>query len=277
MKSAFLVPFMGPLPPYFAFWAKSCEINKRDFHWFVYSDQIDTKRAVNDAVTLIPYTYGAMIAAFKQYLNIDIDDSNPRRICDYRLLFYFLRRDHEQLDQFAFIGYTDMDVIYGELSRHVPENMERYTMISGDSGHPCGPFTLIRSDRVRALSSIDAVRTEMMIKEHRSFNESEAFLRIVSDGADFWCRADPLQPAMAPPISYQNNFSIWNNGKITVYDSRGHKKEGGFHHFSRYKNRKSFRVCADPQRDLKWAVCKKGFMPVDSKWTLVRLWFSLIT
>ncbi|WP_419664177.1 DUF6625 family protein [Desulfosarcina variabilis] len=50
MKSAFLLPFMGPLPPYFAFWAKSCEANKDDFHWFVYSDQIESQMSVCESI-----------------------------------------------------------------------------------------------------------------------------------------------------------------------------------------------------------------------------------
>ena len=276
MKSAFLLPFMGPLPPYFAFWAKSCEANKDDFHWFVYSDQIESQASVNAAVTLIPYHFGKMRSDFKKYLDIDISDGNPRRICDFRILFYYFRREPDQLDRFGFIGYTDMDMIYGRLKRFMPSNMDRYTMISADTGHPCGPFTLMRIDRVRTLGENDIVRAEMSRQSHRSFNESEELLKIVSNGDAYWCRAGSLQPMMVAPFNYRQIFSIWNKGDVTVYDNRWHKKDAGFHHFSRYKNRKSFKIGGDAETDPIWAVCKKGIFPVRSNWTRVKLWMSLI-
>jgi hypothetical protein len=276
MKSAFLLPFMGPLPSYFKFWAKSCEINKDDFHWFVYSDQVESQGPVNAAVTLIPYSFGKMISDFKNFLNIEINNDNSRRICDFRLLFYFLRRDQEQLDRFDFIGYTDMDMVYGRLSRFMPPGMDCYTMISADNGHPCGPFTLMRLDRVRTLGHNDVVRAEMSKQRHRSFNESDEFLTIVADGDAYWCNADALQPMVVPPFNHRQVFSIWNNGHVTVYDNRGHKKDAGFHHFSRYKNRKRFKICGEPENNPVWAVCKRGILPIRSNWTLVKLWMSLI-
>ena len=81
MKSAFLLPFFGPLPSYFQFWAKSCEINKDAFHWFVYSDAVSDYMKVNHAVTLIPYSYDHMIADFEQILNLRIARDNPRKVC----------------------------------------------------------------------------------------------------------------------------------------------------------------------------------------------------
>jgi hypothetical protein len=55
-QCVFLVPFFGPLPPYFDLWARSCEANAGNFHWLVYSDQVQERQAVNPAVTLVPYT-----------------------------------------------------------------------------------------------------------------------------------------------------------------------------------------------------------------------------
>lgn len=276
MKSAFLLPFIGPLPPYFSFWAKSCEINQDDFHWFVYSDQIESEQRINAAVTLVPYRFEQLVADFKHHLDLEIDETNLRRICDYRLLLYHFRRSHEPLDQFDFIGYTDMDMIYGRLSRYMPENMQHCTMVSADSGHPCGPFTLMRIDRARLLGNNDTVRAEMVRHHHRSFNESDALLKIVSGGDAYCCNADPLQPMMVPPFNHRQVFSIWNKGDVTIYDNRGHKKDAGFHHFSRYKGRKTFNICADPETDPIWAVCKKGILPIRSRWTMMKLWLSLI-
>jgi len=276
MKSAFLLPFIGPLPSYFPFWAKSCEINADAFHWFVYSDQTDALAHVNPAVTIIPYRVEEIVKDFKEFVGIQIDGGNLRMLCNFRLLFYFLRRDREPLHQFGFIGYTDMDMIYGRLSRYLPDNMEQYAMVSADRARPCGPFTLIRTDRVETLSANDAVRKAMTMDVHRPFDESEEFLHIVAGGDQFWSQPDPLQPAMTWSFNHRKMFSVWEKGNVTVYDNRGHKRTGGFHHFSRYKDRPTFRILGSPEQDRKWAVCKKGIFPLRSTRDWLRLWLTLI-
>ena len=141
VSAAFCVPFFGPLPPYFIHWVKSCEINHGHFHWFVYSDHVRSRRRLNRAVTIIPYTFDAMAADFKNIFGIEIFRENLRMICNYRILFYSLRRGKEPLDRYDFIGYTDLDMIYGDLAQFMPKETRDYHMISGDDGHPCGPFT----------------------------------------------------------------------------------------------------------------------------------------
>ncbi|XPS87875.1 uncharacterized protein Dvar_58930 [Desulfosarcina variabilis str. Montpellier] len=83
----------------------------------------------------------------------------------------------------------------------------------------------MRIDRVRTLGDNDIVRAEMSRQCHRSFNESEELLKIVSNGDAYWCRSGSLQPMMVEPFNYRQIFSIWNNGDVTVYDNRWHKRD----------------------------------------------------
>jgi len=276
MKNAFLVPFFGELPPYFSFWAKSCEINHENFHWFVYNDRIVSAYSLNEAVTMIPYQFDEMIADFKKILNMEISGYHLRNVCDYRIVFYFLRRDREPLDDFAFIGYTDMDMIYGRLNDFLPPDMYRYAMISADDDSPCGPFTLIRCSSVKSLTGCDRLKSVIESQEHQSLNEDKYLMDFVSGGNPVFCRTEPLQPARTPGFNFRKTFSVWDKGRIRVWDNRGNEKEGGFYHFSRYKNKRSFRVKADALGSEQWAVYRYGITDIRSKWKSYLLKLSLV-
>lgn len=275
VSAAFCVPFFGPLPPYFIHWVKSCEINHGHFHWFVYSDHVRSRRRLNRAVTIIPYTFDAMASDFKNILGIEIFRENLRMICNYRLLFYFLRRETEPLDRYDFIGYTDMDMIYGDLARFMPEDTRAYPMISGDDGHPCGPFTLMRRASMSALPGLPRVREAMEGREYWEFDESPEFMEIVSAGRPVCCRTHLLQPAMSDGVDHRKTFSVWDRGRVTVWDRRGHRMEGGFHHFSRYKGKRRFRIRPEAIENPAWGVCKYGILPVASRRAFWPLGLSL--
>jgi hypothetical protein len=275
-KSVFLVPFFGFLPGYFPFWAKSCEGNYHNFHWYVYNDKIEKKIAFNKAVTLIPYSFDEMMLDFKNYLDIDISSGYVRRVCDYRLLFYFLRREKEDFDQCNFIGYTDIDMIYGEIIKFIPQNADNYSIISANNEKPCGPFTLINKSCVELLVKSDIVKSNLESYQHNCFDESVELMNILSTDKPYFCTCNPMQPAICSGFNHRKTFSIWNNGILKVFDNRGNVKEGGFHHFSRYKNRKRFKIKGNFTPNDYWGCCKYGIIPIRSRWANLLLRLSVI-
>lgn len=260
MKCAFLVPFFGAIPPYFPFWAKSCEANQDHFYWYVYSDQIRTKQKVNSAVMLIPYDFSEMAADFKHYLHIHIKGYFIRKLCEYRIMFYFLRKDREGLEQFDFIGYTDMDMIYGRLFQFLPNDMNQYSLIGADDHAPCGPFTLINRHCIQQLAESEIVKNVMSSSSFHVLDESPQLLEIMSKCKPVFCRADPIQPTMTKHFNKRKTFAIWNNGSVTVWDIKGNRKEGGFYHFSRYKGKKRFNINESLLKSSRWGICKFGFV-----------------
>jgi hypothetical protein len=270
-KSAFLVPFFGELPPYFRFWAKSCEPNHDHFHWFVYSDHVTRRYDLNRAVTMIPYQFDEMISDFRKLLGIKIPGHYLRNVCDYRIMFYFLRRGREPLDEYDFIGYTDIDLIYGKLIEHLPSDMGRYALVSGDDGKPCGPLTLMARSRMDRLPDSDEITAILEDPRHRTFNESPDLTNIVAGGKAVFCRTDPVQPARTAGFDYRRSFAVWNDGAVTVWDIRGNRKEGGFYHFSRYKRRRRFRVGEHSEENGQWGIYKYGIIDIRSKTTFHRL------
>ena len=275
VSAAFCVPFFGPLPPYFIHWVKSCEINQEHFHWFVYSDQVRSRSSLNRAVTMIPYSLDEMVSDFKRYLDMEIPKWGGRKVCDYDPMFYFIRRHREPLDHFDFIGYTDLDVIYGELGCFLPENTQKYGLISGDDDRPCGPLTLIKRKLLPRLRESSIVRDYITYPACTDFDETVNLLRIFSNDHPVFCRTFSLQPAMSRGFNKRKNFSVWENGKVTVWDNRGHRREGGFHHFSRFKGKRRFRVRPGAIAAPAWGVCKFGILPVTSRRAFLPLVASL--
>ncbi len=139
---AFLIIYLGKLPGYFDFWARSCEPNQDRFHWYVYNDCIEQKFAFNKAVTLVPYCFEQLCQDLDAVLGIRIPPGHTWLVCDTRLLLYALRKHKEPLDRYDFIGYSDLDVVYGDIHRYLPERPLNYALISGANERPCGPFTL---------------------------------------------------------------------------------------------------------------------------------------
>ena len=308
--SAFLIIYLGPLPAYFDFWAKSCEHNYKNFHWFVYTDQILEPQETNPAVTLVPLTFYRLCKDMKNILGINIPVQNTRIVCDCRLMLYLLRKDHENLERYDFIGYSDLDVIYGRIFDFLPENMTDYSLIAGHEGRPCGPFTLFNkkylpaicghkdikaffeqdmgndlyadedySDASSAFKPMSGNTTKDKIAQKINFahlDESKQVVNIAVKFAPVFCSADPLQPTMTRGFNHRKAFAVWNKGQLYVTDIWGSKKKGAFFHFSRLKNRSRFKVNPQVLNADHFGIYKYGFIRIQSWFTKIKLFLTLL-
>jgi len=310
LLSAFLIIYLGPLPDYFDFWAKSCEPNHKNFHWFVYTDQILERKETNRAVTLIPLTFDRLCQDAKNILGINIPVQNTRIVCDCRLLLYPLRKDHENMEIYDFIGYSDIDVIYGKILDFLPENMMDYSLIAGHEGRPCGPFTLFNKKYLPAICNHKTIKTffeqdpgnNLYANEDYSeasstfkpmtgntikdkiaqkinfahLDESKQVKIIAEKFAPVFCKADSLQPTMIDGFSHRKAFAVWDKGHLYVKDIWGTKKEGAFFHFSRFKNRSRFKVNPQVLNTDHLGIYKYGFINIRSWQTKIKLFLTLL-
>ncbi len=310
LLSAFLITYLGKLPAYFDFWAKSCESNHKNFHWFVYTDQITEVYVKNKAVTLVPITFDKICQDMQNVFGISIPIQNTRIVCDIRLMLYPLRKSYENLEKYDFIGYTDIDVMYGKIIDFLPENIAKYSMISAHTDRPCGPFTLFNKKYLHDICSHKTIRSffeqefEEKIYKSKTYSENSTTFKPMSGNsikdkiakemgfshldeakivvsiaqkfAPVFCNAEPLQPAMTNGFHYRKAFAIWNEGRLYVNDVFGVKKEGAFFHFSRFKNRSRFKSNPYVLGGGKIGICKYGFISIKSRWTKLKLFLSLL-
>ncbi|MFA5904126.1 MAG: DUF6625 family protein [Desulfobacula sp.] len=309
-SGAFLILYIGELPPYFGYWAKSCETNHDRFNWFVYNDRIPEKKDYNKAVTLIPYSFNMLCSDLNSSLDIHLPQENTRIVCDCRIMLYAFRKDKEQLKQYDFVGYSDLDVIYGDITSFLPENPDIYFLISAEDHRPCGPFTLfnrkylqaiLEDDRIKirleknfdqSLSAIPGLMdagstfkpmsgnsTKDKIAEHLKFthlDETGVLVEIAEAYAPAFCKAIPLQPAMGRWFNHRKAFAVWDNGRLYVKDIWGHKKEGAIFHFSRFKNRSRFNVTSDALEADQLGIYKYGIINARSVPTRLKMFLTLL-
>ena len=289
-NSAFLNIYFGPLPSYFDFWAKSCIPNQDNFHWYVYNDHITEKTEYNDAVTIVPYNFDRLYGDIKNEFGIEILYEGRRIACDCRLLLYVIREKYEDLSRYDFIGYTDIDIIYGEIKCFMPENPFQYSMVSGDNNRPCGPFTLFNKKYIKNIL-IDGDLKKLMERNFGdniynsdiyNLDESQDLLIISTKYAPVFCCANPLQPTRTNRFNYRKSIAFWENGKLTVMDNRGHIKEGAFFHFSRFKSRSRFKINYTQlirnniDHSEKFGVYKYGIVRINSNFTKLKMMLTML-
>jgi|JFJP01.1.fsa_nt_gi hypothetical protein len=310
ISGAFLILYLGELPPYFKYWAKSCEPNHTYFHWYVYNDRIAEKKDYNKAVTLIPYSFEMLRSDLNSSLHIHLPQHNTRVVCDCRIMLYAFRKIKDQLEQYDFIGYSDLDVIYGDITRFLPENPDRYSLISAADKRPCGPFTLFNRkylqviledgrvkkkleenfdqvvDTIPGYQNTDSIfkpmsgnSTKDKIAEHLKFthlDESGILVEIAEAYAPAFCKASPLQPTMGRWFNHRKAFAVWDKGHLYVRDVWGHKKEGAVFHFSRFKNRSRFNITSDALEADHLGIYKYGIINARTLLTRLKIFLTLL-
>ncbi|MCF6247155.1 MAG: hypothetical protein L3J69_07315 [Desulfobacula sp.] len=305
---AFLVIYLGKLPDYFDHWAKTCEPNHGNCHFFVYNDHIDVKQKHNKAVTLVPYSFEDLCSDLKETLNIHIHPQNTRIVCDCRVMLYPLRKEKDALDKFDFIGYTDLDVVYGLIAGFLPENPLQYSMICAHNNRPCGPFTLFNrnflndicrqgklkdffeasqddsfysgkafSNAISKFMPMSGNTKKDLISEKIKFchlDESNILIELAQCHAPVFCKSESLQPAMTKKINHQKTTALWENGHLYVKDNWGNKKEGAFFHFSRFKNRSRFKITKNALNADQLGIYKYGIIDAGSKLTRLKIFLT---
>ena len=309
-KSAFLMLYLGTLPAYFDFWAKSCTSNWDTFHWYVYNDHVKQKFDYNKAVTLIPYNFSKLCNDLKCELGINIPHESSRIVCDCRIILYALRKKDDSLENYDFIGYSDIDVIYGSIKNFMPDNPFQYSLISADNNRPCGPFTLFNQKYLKKILTHNHIKSRLeqnfgnqiyqsdiykaplstfkpisgnTVKDQianminfEHLDESKELINIAELYAPVFCCSHHLQPAISRCFNHRKAIGFWENGKLRVMDNRGHIKEGAFFHFSRFKNRNRFKVDSSVLSSNRWGIYKYGFIELKSNLTKLKMLLTLL-
>ena len=119
--------YWGSLPPWFPHFIMSCKYN-RDIDFMVFTDVVqENKREENVQYYPFSITDFNKLSSRKLELNITIDD--PYRVCDLKPAFGHIFEDY--LQGYAFWGYCDNDLIFGDIRKFVTGDiLDKYDIIS---------------------------------------------------------------------------------------------------------------------------------------------------
>lgn len=171
MKVIILVPFFGSLPPWFEYFLQSCSYNST-FTWHIFTnDERSWNSPPNIVITHFSLADFNNLASDKLKLNIKI--ANPYKICDFKPAFGLIFNDY--IKEYDFWGYSDLDLIYGNIDHFIHDDLLRnHEIVSVREEHIAGHFALLRyNNRIITLfyRSPCYLRIFSNFKKHYAFDE----------------------------------------------------------------------------------------------------------
>jgi hypothetical protein len=146
----FVVPYFGDLPVWFPATLHSCAQNP-EFDWLFILDSIPEEFLNSGRPIPIPKnlhfiesTLQDFVLWSSQKLNTSFELQRAYKVCDLRPVFGEIF--NELIGSFDFWGYTDIDIIWGQISSFAtPEVLSQSDIISSVPGGIRGHFTLLRN------------------------------------------------------------------------------------------------------------------------------------
>lgn len=124
---AFIIPYFGKFNNYFNLWLESCR-NNPTVDWFILTDNSDEYN-YPDNVHKISTTLTEIRKRFEDALDLKVALDKPYKICDLRPSFLYVFEN--MVRNFAFVGWCDVDLIWGNMRQFLTDEvLDKYDMIS---------------------------------------------------------------------------------------------------------------------------------------------------
>jgi hypothetical protein len=127
MKKILLcIPYFGDFPPYFKCWLSSVASNST-INWLLLTDNLEEYQYPEN-LRVINTSFDDFKKQIQQKFDFEISLDAPYKICDYRPAFGYVL--NEYIDGYDFWGYTDIDMIYGDIRKFLNDNiLESYSKL----------------------------------------------------------------------------------------------------------------------------------------------------
>ena len=163
-------PWFGPWPEWINFTFESCRHNP-EITWLIPTDQTAPENLPPN-VHLLQMSLADFLGRMSAITGLHLAPENIYKICDFKPLFAEAFSEH--LSGFSHFGYTDLDVIYGQLSCELtPERLNTFEIISSHGFLQAGHLSVFRNtERLRrAWRHVPGWRRALAAPEHRNFDE----------------------------------------------------------------------------------------------------------
>lgn len=137
MKTIIIIPYFGELPNYFQLWLKSVRQNE-SFNWLLFLDDI-TSYDYPDNVKVIYTSFREMKDKISEKFAFKISLNSPYKLCDFRPAYGFIFEEY--IEGYDFWGYGDIDLLYGNLSKFITDDI----LLKYDRILPNGHLSLYRN------------------------------------------------------------------------------------------------------------------------------------
>ncbi len=145
MKILIIIPYFGKGPAWMDYLLQTCAFNA-NINWLFYSDLNEPADCPGN-IRFERKTMEDFNILVSQKLDLCIDIRHPYKICDFRPAFGHIFSEY--LTDCDIWGYADLDLIFGNISKFLPEDLlKKYDVISVREGYLTGHFALYKNTLV---------------------------------------------------------------------------------------------------------------------------------
>lgn len=137
-RAVLILPYFGKLPSYFNLWINSAAHNRK-FDYLIFTDQ-QIQSINTDNIQVVETTFENLRQLIQQHIDFPIKLNMPYKLCDYKPAYGEIFQQYIQ--GYEFWGHCDSDIIWGDLSKFIPDNI----MDEFDKIYYLGHFTLYRNN-----------------------------------------------------------------------------------------------------------------------------------
>ncbi|MFT3749707.1 MAG: hypothetical protein QM768_15375 [Agriterribacter sp.] len=143
-SAALIILYFGKWPNWFNIFLQSCEQNQT-IQFIIFTDCSTPSQ--HPANTLfIPFTLENFNDLATRKLSVEINIERGYKICDLRPAFGIIFEDY--LSRYVFWGHTDIDIIWGDVSQFITEDLlSKHDIITSRKNFITGHFTLYRNTK----------------------------------------------------------------------------------------------------------------------------------
>lgn len=237
-KLCIIITYFGEFPQTIDAFFESCKYNE-NFKWMIFTDCSYEKLPSN--VEIIKTTLQDIKKLIENKVGMNIVLEKPYKLCDYRPAYGVIFEDY--IKEYDFWGYGDIDLVYGDLSAFITDEIcYRYDKI-----YPCGHLAFIRNTpeinniytkKFKGTLNYDDVfssSTSFIFDEYKGINEKLILSgKTIYGNIDFvdidiiynrFRRVDKRTISMVfpkypfkknLPKNYKNQLFFWSKGKAYV-------------------------------------------------------------
>ncbi len=209
---AMVIVYFGAWPPWINFFVESCRSNA-SIDWFLITD-CDPPENRPPNVHIETTSFADYKALVGEALGIRFDPQDSYKVCDVRPAFGVIHR--EMLKDYDFIGYGDLDVVYGDIRKFYDNDvLDTYSVLSTHPERLSGHFFLMRNSEplVNAFRRVPDWDSLLSRGDHVHFDEdhfTRALKRLRSPSVKFL-----FQERYSSPDPCSSMRWYWRDGNLT--------------------------------------------------------------
>ena len=182
-KICIIIPFYGKWPAFFPLYLESCTHNPQIDVLFLSDLRPPENCPAN--VKFIHMDLGEIQQRATRRLGLEVNLTRPYKLCDLRPAFAFIFP--EIIKGYTFWGHGDIDVIYGDISSFLTEDIiNRYDVISNNENYISGSFALFRNIPVINTLFLESsgYKKAFTASRNMGFDECNCLWAALGKGAD---------------------------------------------------------------------------------------------